>query len=280
LLQNIIDVLGGDETLRQILGAFSTLVSAIVLLFIGWLIAKVIANIVEKLLRRLKLDELGERLNQSEVLQNSKVKIRPVFILKKFIYWLVLLMFVLMASDYLGLTIVSEQIGKLVAYLPVLLTAGAVFVIGYYIANGVKDLVGSSCKSLGINSWKLISNAVFYILLLTVVVTALNQAGVDTQIITANISIIIAGVILAFSIAYGLAARPVLANMLTSFYTKNKYHTGQVIDVDGYKGEIIHMDAISLTLDLGDRQVVFPLHRLMDGMVTIHPAATSSNEAG
>ena len=103
-----------------------------------------------------------------------------------------------------------------------------------------------------------------------VAVTALSQAGINTDIITSNFSIILGGIVLAFAIAYGFAARNVLSSILTSFYSKNSYQMRQVIELDGYKGEIVKMDSVSITIDTGEKLVVFPLSRLIKDTVIIH----------
>ena len=217
---------------------------------------------------RLTINPIARTLNHS--FRESNIKIKPVSIIKKFLYWTILLIFILSATETLGLDILTQQVGKVIDFIPKLLTAMIIMGVGFYLADAIKQLVGNAAQSFGIPSWKVISYGVFYILLIAIAITALEQAGIMTDIIKWNIYIILSGIFLAFAIAYGFAARNVLTSILTSYYSKSNFEVGQVIELDEYTGTIIKMDNVSFTLDIGDRYVVFPQSRLMNGQIIIH----------
>ncbi|MCB0852670.1 MAG: hypothetical protein KDD63_10625, partial [Bacteroidetes bacterium] len=256
--------------IEQMAEAFPKLIGAIVLLGLGWVISKIISNVVGRILRRIGLDKLAEKLNNTDTFKESNIKVRPVIIIQKFLYWMLMLVFILSATETLGLDIVTTQISGLIDYIPQLVTALIILAVGFYISDAIRSMTADSMKSLGIPAWKFISTALFYLLFLIVAVTALSQAGINTDIITSNFSIILGGIVLAFAIAYGFAARNVLSSILTSFYSKNSYQMRQVIELDGYKGEIVKMDSVSITIDTGEKLVVFPLSRLIKDTVIIH----------
>jgi len=255
---------------NQIMGVLPKLAGALVLLLLGWVIAKLVSAIIARILKRIGLDKLADKLNQTEMFQEAKLTIRPVIIIKQFLYWTLMLIFVLSAAETLELHIVTQQISALIQYLPQLLTSLVILTLGFYLANAVKDMVAKACESFGIPSGKIISSIVFYILFIAIAVTALNQAGINTDVITSNLTLIIGGVVLAFAIAYGFAARNVLSSILTSFYSKGNFYVGQQIEIDSYKGTIIRMDSVSFTLDIGGSLIVFPLNRLLNDKVIIH----------
>ncbi|MEZ4825158.1 MAG: hypothetical protein R3C61_02520 [Bacteroidia bacterium] len=256
--------------LEQMIGVFPRLVGALFLLLLGWILAKVVSGLVGKLLTRIGVDKLAEKLNNTDSFREMNLTVKPVGIIRGFLYWMIFLIFILSATETLGLDILTQQISGLIDYIPQLVTALIILGIGFYISDAVKSIVANTFKSLGIPAWKFISSGLFYLLLLIVTVTALSQAGIDTSVVTSNFSIILGGIILAFAIAYGFAARNVLASILSSFYTKSNFEIGQVIELDGYKGKIVKLDSVSFTLDAGDRFVVFPLNRLMSDTVVIH----------
>ncbi|MEO0473737.1 MAG: hypothetical protein AAF206_29260, partial [Bacteroidota bacterium] len=96
------------------------------------------------------------------------------------------------------------------------------------------------------------------------------EAKVETQMIRDNANILLFGIVVAFAIAYGFAARNVLSSILTSFYSRGNFSVGQIIELDGYRGTIVKMDKISFTIDAGDQLVVFPHDRLMKDTIIIH----------
>ena len=254
----------------EILGILPNLAGAVVLLLVGWAVARIVSGVIGRLLLRVGVDKMAERLNQTEALKGSSMKIKPSVILQKFVYWLLMLIFILSATETLQLPAVSQQIAQLIQYMPRLLSALIIFGIGFYASSVVQDAIISTCRSLGIPGWKVIGGAVFWFILVNIGVIALSQAGVETTIINNNLSIVIGGILLAFALAYGFAARNVLASILTSFYSRSTFEVGQVIELDGHKGEIVRIDNVSFTIDTGETFVVFPLNRLMNETVVIH----------
>ncbi len=258
------------RVIEQLISVLPNLVGALLILIVGWLLAKIISGLLGKILHRLGLDKLAEKLNQTDTFRENNINIRPVILIQRFIYWTLMLVFVLSATETLGLDIVTEQISALIQYIPQLFTSFIIMAFGFYASDAIKGLVANTCKSFGIPAWKIISNIVFYILLTAISITALNQAGINTDIVTSNIYIILGGLVLAFAIAYGFAARNVLASILTAFYVRGNFYLGQTIELENYKGTIVKMDSISITIDTGGEWVVFPLSRLVNDKVIIH----------
>lgn len=264
-LQNVLD---------QMFYVLPSILGAILLILIGWLLAKVVSGLVATLLKRIGLDKLAEKLNNTQTFKEANLTIKPVGIIKKVIFWTLMLVTILSAAETLGLDSLSSLISDLINYLPELLTAFIILAIGFYVADAIRDMVANTCKSMGIPAWKIISMAVFYILFLVVLVTALEQAGVDTTIIISNVSIILGGIVLAFAIAYGYAARPVLSNILTSYYSRSQFQLGMTIQIDDYKGEIININSHAMILKVDERYIRFPLSRLNSEKVIIFPNQT------
>ena len=119
------------------------------------------------------------------------------------------MVFLILGSDLLGLSIVSSEVGKLISYLPKIFSAFIIFGFGLYLANTVRQSIQQMIKSLEINGSRLISTIIFYIIVAIISITALNQAGINTDVITKNLSIILGAFLAAFAIALGLGTRDV-----------------------------------------------------------------------
>mgnify|MGYP000701749065 CR=1 FL=1 len=85
-------------------------------------------------------------------------------------------------------------------------------------------------------------------ILVFVSITALNQAGVNTEIITSNITMILAAFLLAFALAFGLGARNAIEKVLNTFYARKIYEVGQVIEFNDIRGEVEAINSISVTI--------------------------------
>ena len=259
-----------QQVLVKFANALPNVVGALAILLLGWLVAKIISKALEKILATLKIDALGDKINDTEFATKANFKIKVSLFLSKLIYYLLMLIFIMMATDVLGMAVVSNMVSDLIAYLPQLLSAIILFVLGIYLAEFVKNIVLAACTALGIPSAKVIASFVFYLIFLTLTISAMAQASIDTALITSNLTVILGGVILAFSIGYGFASRDTMANFIASFYSKNKVKVGDLVSIDGSSGKVIAMDSISLTLQADGKIIIIPLKKLTSEKVEIY----------
>lgn len=245
------------------------LAGALIVLLIGWLVARLVAFFVKKALRLAKFDAITEKLNADDMLGKANIKISSSEIVGKFVYWILMLVFFVVASDSLGWTVASESISELISYLPKLFSAIVIFVIGLYIANFVKKALKSIFESLGVSSGHIISTFSFYLILIIISLTALSQAGVDTSIITSNLTIIIGGIVLAFAVSFGIGSKDVLTNILSSFYSKNNFKVGLKIKMGALEGTIDSIDNVSCVIKTASDRVVIPVRKLLEEEITI-----------
>ncbi|GAB4376674.1 MAG: hypothetical protein Kow0075_04010 [Salibacteraceae bacterium] len=253
LALNSLQALG--ETL---MGAIPNILGALILLLLGWLLAKGAAKLTQRLLKKTNIDRWTEKLSGSEAFQKNKIKIDTAKVISGFVYWLIILVFFITASDTLGWKSVSKEIGTLVRYLPQLLSAIVIFVIGMYIANFVRQALLATFTSLGVTGSKLLSDLAFYVILILLSVTAMNQAGINTQILTNNISIILGSVLFAFALAFGLGAKDLLHNMLSGLYSRRSFDVGDRIRIDGNEGVIESIDNVHVVLGTDKGKLVIP----------------------
>lgn len=267
------------DLLRQFVAVLPSLTGALLILLIGWLIAKSLSRLIKKLLSRSGVDALAERLNRIEIVEKARIRIVPSILLAKVIYYILMLVIALAATDVLGIEAVSNLMADIIAYVPNLLTAFLLLFIGLLFADFVKGIVLSATKSVGIPSAGLIANFIFYFILISVAMSALGQAGIDTEFLRANLTILIAGGVLAFALGYGLASREMMANFIASFYSKNKVNLGDTIRIGEVEGTVVAMDNSSLTLEGEDkRMIILPLSKLTSENVVIISFAPALEE--
>jgi len=254
----------------KLMTALPRVVGAIIILLLGWLLAKLISKAIQRVLKVVKFNTLAARINVQEFLQKANIQSSPSQLIGRFVYWILILLVIIIASDSLGWTAISEEISKLIAYLPQLLAAVVFFIVGVYIATFVRDVITGATRTLGISAGKVISTFVFYLLLILVALTALEQAGIDTSIITSNLIIIIGSIMAAAAISYGFASRAVLSNILGSFFGRKTFGIGQKIEIDGQQGTIVAMTNISVTIRLNEKEkLVIPANELITKQIKI-----------
>lgn len=257
---------------ESVMTSLPNIIGAIFMIILGWIIAKILSYVVRKALKLIGFDKLSEKLNLDDVLNKANISITPSKVVGKFVYWVIILLFFVTASDTLGWTVVSSSISDLISYLPQLFSAIVIFVIGFYIASFVKKGLKGVLESLSISSSHIISGFAFYMILVIITITALDQAGIDIAILTSNVTIIVGGIVLAFAVSFGIGSRDVLSNILSSFYTRKTFEVGQSISLEGVAGTIEKIDNTSCIIKTTGGMTVIPVKRLLNEKVEIKGA--------
>ncbi|GAA4303334.1 mechanosensitive ion channel family protein [Aestuariibaculum suncheonense] len=245
------------------------ILGALAVLIIGWLSIKLIVFVVRRGLKFAKADKLDDKLNEIQFLGNSSLNFDVINIITKFVKWVMYLIIIIVITDILNLTIVSEEIRNFLRYIPQLFSALIIFTIGLLLANFIKKGIQSFFDSMDMSGSKFISQVVFLVLLVFISITALNQAGVDTEIITSNITMILAAFLLAFAIAFGLGAQRVVNDLLRAFYARKTYEIGQIIEFNDIKGEVERIDNTSITIKTLSGKLVIPIKDIVESQVRI-----------
>ena len=241
------------------------LIAALIFYLIGRTIAKALAKGIRKMLKKVGVDKLADRLREIDLLGKSNFKIVPSEFFAKIIYYIFLFIIIWIAAEILNIQSLSDMIKALLAYLPTLFAALAVFVGGLFLADFLKKIILTTTKSLNLQAGPIIANFVFYFLFINVAIISLAQAGIETDAIKDNISIILGGLVGAFAIGYGFASRNLLASMLSAYYNRKKIAKGDVISIDGVSGTIIDIDNTSLSIQSDkDKKIVVPLSKLLE----------------
>ena len=255
-------VRGIAEVLPNILGAIFALA-------IGWLVTKVIVFLLRKILKLTRVDRLTEKINETDLFGKTDLKFNITDVVVGFVKWILFLVFLIIAADIMNWKIVSVEIGNLLRYLPKLFSAIALFMIGLYIANFIKKAISGLFESMDFSGSKIVSRLVFYIILVIITITALNQAGVDTTIITNNVTIILGAFLLAFAIGFGLGSKDIIRDLLRTFYARKNYETGDRITIGDIEGVIVSIDNLSITLWTDKGKTILPIKDLVNLKVDV-----------
>jgi len=243
------------------------IITAAVLLFIGWLLAKVISSIIKKVLDKLNLEGIMDKVREVDIFKGMTFSLGTL--VSKFIYWGIFLTFFIAAIEVLGIDSISNGIKEILAYVPKLISAVLFFVIGSVLANVIKNFITTAMSSMNLKTGKAIGNFVFYFLLIMVAISALNQAGIGTDIIQDNLKIIVGAFVFSLGLGYALASKGLMSNLLAGYYSKDKVRLGQKISFQGVTGQVLKKDNTSVTIDADGKQVIIPLSKLLDDKIEV-----------
>lgn len=255
---------------QDIISALPGIIGAIIVVIVGWLIIKIISFILRKILKLAKIDKVSDRVNDARLFgDDSNIKIDISKILLGFVKWILWLTFIIVAADVMGLTVISEEISNLLHYLPILLSALVIFMIGMFAAQMIKKALIGVFDSMGVGGSKIISSIAYYMIVIFVLITALNQAGINTEIITSNITLIIGALLLAFALALGLGSREIVGNLLSTFYARKTYAVGDTIKTKKIEGTIEAIEGIFIIVKTKDAKLIVPIKDIVEDKVEI-----------
>jgi hypothetical protein len=254
------------------LSVIPALIKGVVILIIGVILAKIFYRLILKFLGASSVDNLADKLMSIELFEKSSFDLVPSRIVAGSIYYFIIIVFSMAAVEAMGLKIISDLLKSLIEYIPNGVTAFIILIFGIFIADSIKKLVYSTCQALGVSSGALITNVVFYFVLLNMVLISLRQAKLQTKFMEDNLSIILAGISGAFAIGYGLAARHTISSLLASFYNRDKFHVGDEVTISGKRGEVVTINNSMIILRAldEDSEFVVPYSKVASDGVEIH----------
>ena len=258
-----------NELIARFSAAIPKMIFAFIILLIGWIIASSIRKIIKRVLAAAQVDRLAGQLNDIELVQKTGMRIEISGVLASMVYYVLMLGFIIFATDVLGIPAITDMVRDLINYLPNLFSAFVFLLIGLFMADLLKGAVQTTLFSLGIPSAKMIANIVFYFLFVTVAVSALAQAKIDTGFIASNMTVIIGAGALAFSVGYGFASKDLVSNYLAGYYNRNKIRIGDDVRIIGVRGKVVMLDSSSMILQTNDRAIVIPLSKLTTEKVEV-----------
>ena len=254
------------------------LLFALLILLIGRVIAGAFRRIVRRILAGLQVDRLAERLNDIDIVQRTGMKVEISSVVAQMLYYVLMLGFVIFATDMLGIPAITQMVRDVIDYLPALFSAFVLFLLGLFVADMVRGVALTTLQSMGIASAKMIASAVFYFLFITIAISALSQAKISTGFIASNLTVVIGALALAFAFGYGLAARDLVANYLAGHYNRNKVRVGDDICISGVRGKVVVIDSTSIILQTPERAIIIPLSKMTTEKVEVfYPEGQDEN---
>ena len=249
-------------------GAFlPSLISALLILVFGWLVAWVVSRVAQQLFRTLRLDELAERHGVTRTLNDVGLG-RPLStIVSGTIYWLLLLLTLLPTVEALHLTYFTLMVAKLLSYIPTLIAAAIILLIGLSVARWIAAALARTARGANLEYANALGLICRYFLSLIVGVITLAQLGVQTAILTVILAVVLISAGLATALALGFGSRAVVSNLLAGAFVREHFPEGREIEVQGVRGRVVAVNSVGTVLQAASGTVTVPNTVLMENVV-------------
>ncbi|NQT95623.1 MAG: hypothetical protein HQ572_04155 [Candidatus Omnitrophica bacterium] len=206
---------GLTHGLRQTLGV-------LLILIIGWLIAKIIETVLVRGLKLIRLDTLAEKSGTSNFLAKGGIKYTLSELVGVLVYWIVMLIVIITALNSMQLTVAAELLNTVVAYIPNIIAAVFILVLGMFVSTLLSTVIRTAASNAGITQAKLLSQITQIVVIVFVAIIALQQLKIEIGVILKLINIIMAGICLGLGLAFGLGSKDVAGKFVEELVAKLK----------------------------------------------------------
>lgn len=242
---------------------------AIIILLIGLFVGRLVARLVTQVLRALRFDQIADRAEIDEFLANAGVRTDAAAVVGELAKWFIYLIFFQVAASTLGFPQLTEILNQLIAFIPRVVVAIVILLLGALVANLLAGLVRGSLGTAQVGNANLLANIARYGVLAFAVVAALSQLEIAPAIVNTLWTALIGSVALAAALAFGLGARDAAGSIATSQLIKSDIQPGMQIGLEGRTGTVEQIGALYTTIRTGDGQYKVPNAELARSMVMV-----------
>lgn len=207
----------GGEQLLRVLPSF---LGAAAILMAGYLIARLLERWTDSLLKRLNFNKMAEAGGLSEAMERSGTRLDPIHAVGKLLFWLVMLVVILLASTALGLESINTMFGTMLSYIPTLIAAIVIVILGMIVGEFVRALVLASAGGVeGVPTLAKVAKAAVVVI---AIFMALTQLGVASELVTAAFTLILGAIALAAGLAFGLGNQKLAGEITRRWYDEGR----------------------------------------------------------
>ncbi len=254
----------------QKVGAFLPgFLGALLILLAGWIIAVVLRGFSRRIFRIIGISYIAERSGVNDLLQKLGAQRKAEDLLASLVYLVVFLIFVVAATEVLGIRIVIETLNSFIAYLPQVFGAIFVFVFLAYLGRLLHQVVLSFFESYQLTYGKIIGKVLEVLVVIFALLMALRKLGFETTIFTANLTLIMSIFLAAVGLALSLGMRDIARKIVAGFYLRKHLHIGDEIQIGNLKSKVISFENTAVKGETPEGLILIPNDQILENIVQI-----------
>lgn len=245
-----------SSMVQKLLEFLPQLVGAIVILVVGWLVAKAVRALTVRLVK--SFDRVSNFVGLGDVVGAKNINESFVTILGNVIFWLVILFFVTAASNLIGLNMFAGWLDRLIGHLPNILSGALIILAGIVFGNLVNDATRTAASSLPSRQRILLARTAQAFTVITMIVIGVDQIGIDITVLITVFAIVIGALLGGVAFAFSLGSRTLVSNLLGARYLNKDYRVGEAIRISGLEGTILEISSIAVILETDAGKATIP----------------------
>jgi len=224
-------------------------VAMLVVLVVGYVVARLVSRVLTTLSAKIGLQAAAERSGLAQSMQHMGIRRGVPAVVGTIGFWLLMCLFVMAGFNILGWQQLSAGMGRVVGYIPNLLVATVVMVVGLLVASFLRGVVATSADRVGLSYAEHLANGCYYVLALLTFLAAFNQLGIEFALLDKLILIASAGLALGFGLAFGLGGRDVMAGILAGYYLRQRLQSGDQVQVGSMQGTVREVGPVATIIE-------------------------------
>jgi small-conductance mechanosensitive channel len=257
----------GKTLLDQLVAGVPKVLTALVLLIIAIVIARVIRSVLAGIIKRIKLDDLMVRAKLDGPLRRLGINSLGDLI-PKVVYVLLLLVFAGEGAHALGLTAISAAISALFAYLPNVFAALVLLFLGSWAAQFISGAVARVSLDSGLDFGPALGKFVGAAVMFVAALTAAGQLGIETEMVRIVTICSLGALALAFGLSMGLGSRDITRNIMAGFYARKVFRAGDSVTIGETDGILKGITAMQTLIETPTGMTSVPNTVFLDGVVS------------
>ena len=206
--------------IQQIAGFLPNLIGALLILIIGWIIAKIFRALSIKFLKLIRFNVVTEKARVDQFLADGGVKKSTIQIIGSLFYWLIMLIVLLTAFNSLGLSAASTLFNQVFMFIPNIIVAVLVLILGLFLANFISQALVTYLKNIEIENADAIGKLTNYAIIVFVISISLTQLSIGEELISSAFLIVFGALCLAMALAFGIGGKEWAAGVINRFFNK------------------------------------------------------------
>lgn len=209
-----------SNALSLFLAAIPKIIGFLIILGIGWMLAALAAGAAAAILRRARFNDMAHRSGLAGVVESTGVGTDAIGFVTLSTKWFIRLIALIVAFDALGFAAVSETLRQLLLWLPNLVVALVILVLGGLAANSLRGIVRASAASAELGNPTLLASFSYGAVWCFVIVIAVYQVGIASELVATLFTALVAAVALAAGLAFGLGGRETAGQIIHDLYVR------------------------------------------------------------
>ena len=210
------------SALALLLGGIPKVIAFLLILLVGWIIAGIVAKVITTVLHAVKFNDMAQRSGIAGFVKDMGVDTDSSGVIAGIVKWFIRLIFLVAAFDALGLPAVSVVLQQFLLWIPNLIVALVILVIGGLLAKALADIVRGATKEAQLGSPDLMANIARMAVIAFAIIIAVNQIGIATTLVNTLFMGVVATFVIAFGLAFGLGGREVAAQITQNWYARSQ----------------------------------------------------------